>query len=109
MAFKGIETKRFNNIISQKISENNNDIDLELDTINFKIDIKNFSLFLETKNPNIFYKNVTIPARNIKVYINFLSFIKNETTIEKITININQLDVNDLKKLSKSFKPSKFK
>ena len=106
MAFKGIETKRFNNIISQKISENNNDIDLELDTINFKIDIKNFSLFLETKNPNIFYKNVTIPARNIKVYINFLFFIKNETTIEKITININQLDVNDLKKLSKSFKPS---
>ena len=74
MAFKGIETKRFNNIISQKISENNNDIDLELDTINFKIDIKNFSLFLETKNPNIFYKNVTIPARNIKVYINFFVF-----------------------------------
>jgi len=61
MAFKGIETKRFNNIISQKISENNNDIDLELDTINFKIDIKNFSLFLETKNPNIFYKNNVEP------------------------------------------------
>ena len=35
-----------------------------------------------------------------------MSFIKNETTIEKITININQLDVNDLKNFSKSFKPS---
>ena len=45
MAFKGIETKRFNNIISQKISENNNDIDLELDTINFKIDIKTLVYF----------------------------------------------------------------
>ena len=33
----GIETNNFNNLISNKISQTNN-INLELDTLNFKID-----------------------------------------------------------------------
>jgi len=106
LAVNGIETKKFNNFISQKINDNNKDINLELDTIKFKLDVKNLSLFLETKNPNIVYKDVSIPTKDVKVYISFLSLIKNETSIKKIKINLEQLDISELKKLSKSFKPS---
>ena len=35
----GIETNKFNNLISKKISQTNNNIDLKLTTIKFKIDI----------------------------------------------------------------------
>ena len=56
----GIETKKFNNLFSQKINENYKQISLELNTIRFKLDIKELSLFLETNNPNIDYKDVSI-------------------------------------------------
>ena len=69
----GIETKRFNNLVTQKINKNNENISLDLNSIKFKLDIEEISLFLETKNPKIVYRNVDIPAENIKVYINFLS------------------------------------
>ena len=68
----GIETNRFNNFISNKIIQNNNNIDLKLTTVNFKLDLKEIGLFLETKNPQINYRDVLIPAENIKVYIDFL-------------------------------------
>ena len=41
----GIETDRFNKLISNKVSQSKN-IYLELETIKFKIDLKELSLFL---------------------------------------------------------------
>ena len=43
----GIETDKFNKIITEKIN-NTKKINLDLKKINFKIDIKQLSLFLET-------------------------------------------------------------
>ena len=42
----GIETSKFNNFISQKINQINKQINLELISVKFKIDIKELSLFL---------------------------------------------------------------
>ena len=55
----GIETNKFNNLINQKINENKKFKSLNLMTIKFKLDIKNFSsLFLDTISPNIDYKDI---------------------------------------------------
>ena len=83
----GIETNKFNKIISDNIN-NNNQVKLELEKIKFKFDIKQISLFLETNNPKIFYREAMIPAKNIKVYIDFLSIIKSDTKIEKVILNL---------------------
>tara|TARA_B100000886_G_scaffold321620_1_gene263977 strand:- start:3080 stop:5260 length:2181 start_codon:yes stop_codon:yes gene_type:complete len=104
----GIETKRFNNLVTQKINRNNNNISLDLNSIKFKLDIKEISLFLETKNPKIVYRKVDIPAENIKVYINFLSLINQKNEIEKISLVFDQIDINQIKKASKTLKPSNF-
>ena len=104
----GIETDKFNKIITEKINENNDKISLKLKTIKFKFDIKEISLFLETNNPRIFYRKTSIPAKNIKVYIDFLSIFKSETEIKKMILSLNQIDINKLKKISVSFKPSNF-
>ena len=103
----GIETNKFNKIILDNINKNNQ-VKLELETIKFKFDINQISLFLETNNPEIFYREVIIPAKNIKVYIDFLSIIKSDTRIEKVILNLRQININEIKKLSKSFKPSNF-
>jgi len=102
----GIETNRFNNIISKKINQANNNVVVQLTTINFKLDIKEISLFLETINPQINYRNAAIPTENIKVYMDFISLIKSKPKINKINLILNELNINQLKEISVTLKPS---
>ena len=104
----GVETDKFNKFIINKASETQN-ISLELNTIKFKIDPKKLSLFLETQNPNINYRNVIIPTKSIKVYIDFLSILKSKPKIKKTNLVLDELDITELNKLSSLIKPSNFK
>ena len=104
----GLETKRFNNFISQKINERNDNLKINLKTIKFKLDIQNVSLFLDTKNPKIYYRNILIPSNSLKVYVDFNSIIKSDLKIKKITLNLDQINVKQFKALSRTFKPSNF-
>ncbi len=105
----GIQTGKFNNLIIQRINDSNKDIKTKLNDIKFKLDIKELSLFLETKNPEIVYRNILVPTKNLKVYIDFLSIFKTDTKIKKINLISNRIDLKSLKKLSSSFKPSNLK
>ena len=102
----GVETDKFNNIISQKIKQNNKNIDLKLNSISFKIDLKEISLFLETSNPQINYREAELPAKNIKVYIDFVSLVKSNLKIKKIDFDFNQIEIKQLKKITTNLKPS---
>ena len=62
----GIETDKFNKIITEKINENNDKISLKLKTIKFKFDIKEISLFLETNNPRIFIEKQAFQLKILK-------------------------------------------
>ena len=104
----GIETSKFNKIIVNKISKSKN-IDLQLQAINFKLDVRKFSLFIETQNPKITYINQAIPVKNVKVYLDFLPLLKTDLKIKKINISLNELNYTHLNELSKFIKPSNFK
>ena len=95
-------------LITNKISKSKN-IDLQLQTINFKLDLRKFSLFIETQNPKINYINQAIPTQNVKVYIDFLPLLKTDLKIKKINISLNELNYTQLNELSKFIKPSNFK
>ena len=104
----GFETNRFNKLISDKTSQTKN-INLKLNTVKFKINLKELNLFLETEKPEIIYKEVLLPAQNIKVFIDFISLFKSDPKIKKISINSEELDITQLNKLSILMKPSNFK
>ena len=104
----GIETNKFNKIIVNKISKSKN-IDLQLQAINFKLDVRKFSLFIETQNPKITYINQAIPVQNVKVYLDFLPLLKTDLKIKKINVSLNELNYTQLNDLSKFIKPSNFK
>ena len=108
LATVGIETNKFNKLISDKISKTRK-INLELFTIKFKLDPKELSLFLETKDPKIIYKGLSIPVQSIKVYVDFLSLFKSDLVTKKINISLEEINVSQLNKLSKIIKPSTFK
>ena len=91
LSTRGIETDRFNKLISNKVAKSKN-IELQLQIINFKLDLREFSLFIETQNPKINYINQIIPAQNAKVYVDFFSLIKRDLKIKKIHISLNELN-----------------
>ena len=102
----GIKTDRFNAFISKKINQTNNFLDLKLNYVKFKLDIKKLSLFLETSEPEIKYRKAKVPVENIKVYIDFISLIKSEPKIKKIFLDLDKINIDELKKISITFKPS---
>ena len=104
----GIETNKFNNLITEKTSKEKN-IYLKLETIKFKINPKELSLFLETQNPEITYKDLLVPVSNIKVYVDFLSLLKSDLIIKKINLISEELNIIQISELSAIIKPSTFK
>ena len=102
----GFETNKFNNFISDKILEKNQNILLKLEKIKFKFDLKDFNLFLETKNPELNYKNLNIPIKNVRVYLDFTSLIKSKPKIDKIDISSKEFSIAQLKKIIIKTKPS---
>ena len=102
----GYETNKFDRFISSKIEKKNKYISLELNKIKFKLNIKNFSLFLETKNPKINYKNQAIPLRELKVYLDFLSLIKSKPKVDRIYLSATEVEAKQLKKIIVKLKPS---
>ncbi len=108
LATIGIETDKFNQLISEKVTETKN-INLKLKKIKFKIDLKKFSLFLETRDPKIIYRDLSVPARNVRVYVDFFSLIETDIKIKKISLTLKELNIVQLNKLSVLFKPSNFK
>ncbi len=104
----GIETNKFNKLIVEKISQTKN-INLKLETIKFKINLKELSLFLETQNPDIMYMDLLIPIKNVQVYVDFLSLLKSDPIIKKISLVSQELNITQISKLSSIIKPSTFK
>tara|TARA_B100000959_G_scaffold89155_1_gene94649 strand:+ start:3594 stop:5789 length:2196 start_codon:yes stop_codon:yes gene_type:complete len=102
----GFETKKFNKFISDKVKENNKNISLKLEKIKFKFDIKDFNLFLETKGPELTYKNLKVPIENIKVYLDSISLIRSKSKIDKINISSKEININQLKDIILKTKPS---
>tara|TARA_X000001036_G_scaffold93266_1_gene85823 strand:- start:1035 stop:3218 length:2184 start_codon:yes stop_codon:yes gene_type:complete len=105
----GIETNRFNNFITKNINEANFNLKLKLNTIKFRLDVKEISLFIETTKPKIYYREVSVPAKKIKVYVDFLSLLKSQTRIEKIALSLEELNIDQLKTLMIAIKPSNLK
>ena len=102
----GYETAKFNNLITEKIKENNKKISLKLNKIKFKFDLRNASLFLETSEPNLSYLSLKMPIETIKVYLDLVSVITSKTKIDLIDVNTNKISINELKKITTKTKPS---
>ena len=53
LSYFGIETKRFNQLIRDEISESNKKIDIELKDVKIILNLANFTIGLKTKDSNI--------------------------------------------------------
>ena len=86
LSYYGIETKRFNQVIKDKISETNNKIDIKLNKVKIILNLSNFTIGIKTKNPNIIFENNKIKLETIKTDFSIGSFFKKEFAINSAKI-----------------------
>ena len=109
LSTKGLETKKFNNFVSDNIENNFPELKLDIKKIKIKLDIKNINLFLSTPEPEIDYEKINIPVSEIKIYLNFFSLLKAKPKITSLDVDTAILNIDEIQKLSVKLKPSNFK
>ena len=105
----GHETSKFNNLIIKSIEEKYPDVELELEKIKIKLDIKKIQLFLSTNNPKIIYQNTKIPLTEIKIYTKINKFLDSKIEVSQIVFKVEKFKIRDIKKIAIRIKPSNFK
>ena len=105
----GLNTNKLNQVILDQIKKKEPNLDININKIKIKLNIKKTNIYLFTKNPLVKYEDIDLPIEDIKIFVNFLTLLNSKLEIEKIALNINELNVNDLKKIIVRAKPSDFK
>ena len=96
LTYFGIETKRFNQAIKEKISENNNKINIELNKVKIVLNPVNFTIAVKTKNPDIIVENKKINLKKISANLSLGALFKKEFSIKNAKISTKE---NNLKEI----------
>ena len=70
LSYFGVETKKFNQLIKNEVSKVNKKINIELKDVKILLNLNNFSIALETYEPNLVFGNKKVKLKSIKT--NFL-------------------------------------
>ena len=94
----GIKTDRFNEIVKSQVTKQDKRIDIELVDVFIKLNLKERSISLNSKNVNLLILNEKQKFSNINLLISINSLFKNEKKIKKIVINSKEDEINKLLK-----------
>jgi len=72
----GIETNKFNNQIKNRISQINENIDIELKNIKLILDPFKFKVYAKTARATVFFTKRRLSLENIKAEVSLSSLIK---------------------------------
>ena len=105
----GVETSKFNNIIINEIKKKDPSIQISLNKIKIKFDIKKIQIYLSTFEPQITYQGITIPIKEINLYTKIISILKSRNEINQAIVSFQNFKFKDIQKLAIRIKPSNFK
>ena len=92
----GLETKKFNKQIKERIYQKNNQLKLDLKKIKLTLDPINFKINAKTIGPKITYKGKLIELEYIKTQTSLISLFKNQLAISNIKISTKSILLKDL-------------
>ena len=104
LSYFGIETKKFNNLIKDKISQTNSKIDIELNEVKIILNFGNFTVGIKTNNPNIVFEDKKIKLKKIETNFPIRSFFKKEFTIKNAKIATKENSLKDIIKATRTFR-----
>ena len=105
----GLETSKFNTLIINEIKKKEPNIQLSLNKIKLKFDVKKIQLYISTVEPKIIYQNIEIPIKKINLYTKIISILKSKNEINQVTVSLENFNINEIQKLAVRIKPSNIK
>ncbi|MGA0077125.1 MAG: hypothetical protein ACO3HY_01900 [Pelagibacteraceae bacterium] len=109
LSFIGLETSKFNNIISSEIKKKDSAITIELKKILIKFDLKEFQIYLSTSKPLITYQNIDIPIEEVNIYSKIIPLLKSKVEISQANFVIKNFELKQIQIAALRIKPSNFK
>ena len=98
----GIETKKFNNQIQNKVVKINSKLDLKLKKIKLTLDPLNFRINAKTIGSKILYQQEIIELEYIKTQISLISLIKNKFISSNLEISTRSISLKNLAKFART-------
>ncbi len=106
LSFVGIETDKFNNQISKKLNNINDNLEIDLKKIYLIFDPINFRLNIKTIGPKLKSSKQTIEIESIKTQISLRSFFEGEFSIENLDVSTKSMKINETISFLRSLKDS---
>ena len=92
----GLDTKKFNNQIKEKVTQIDNNLEIELKKIKLTLDPLKFNIKAKTIGTNILYKGKNLELEYIKSQISLISIIKNKFVSSKLELSTKSILLKDL-------------
>ena len=105
----GIKTSKFNNLIISAVKEKDPNVQLALDKIKIKFDIRKVKISISASEPEIIYQDIKIPIKEINIHSKISSILKSKNEINQIIVSLENFNIKDVQKLAIRIKPSNFK
>ena len=104
LSIYGINTDKFNNLITQKISERNQNLNIKLNKIKIFLNINNLNFELKTKNPEVFFKNKEIKIKSISTDFTLKNLLSKKINLEKVKILTDVNKIQNLIEIARIYK-----
>ena len=96
LSIVGLETKKFNNQIKDRVNQINNNLEIDIKKIKLTLDPFNFKINAKTIGTNILYKKKNLELEYIKTEIALISLIKNKIVSSNLKFSTKSILLKDL-------------
>ncbi len=104
LSIYGVSTNKFNKLISEKISERDKYLKINLDEIKIFLNINNFNFELKTNNPKVFYKNKEIKIKSISTDLPLKNLLSQKMNLKEVKILTHKNKIQNLIEIIRAYK-----
>ena len=104
LSIYGLNTNKFNDLISKKISEKNKNFTITFDKIKIFLNIGTFNLEIKTDKPSIIFQDKEIKIKSISTSLPIKSIIKKKNNINNIKIITDENKIKNIIEIARSLK-----
>ena len=104
LSIYGLNTNKFNDLISKKISEKNKNFTITFDKIKIFLNIGSFNLEIKTDKPSIIFQDKEIKIKSISTSLPIKSIIKKQNNINNIKIITDENKIKNIIEIARLLK-----
>ncbi len=104
LSIYGVSTNKFNKLISEKVSERDKYLKINLNEIKIFLNINNFNFELRTNNPKFFFKNKEIKIKSISTNIPLKNLFLQKMNLKEVKILTHKNNIQNLIEVIRAYK-----